>query len=246
MGMLWSDDRPRKFPVRLLIIACCFGMFLLFSQTSFASSGETGCQHVKYEKVIVVGDSLADGIFGGMSRMFRDCVVFYNLTAISDGLLQTNAEDWLKRIEKQIPPNHFEQTAIFLLMGTNDLQPVRIDGRFRAPGTPDWVRTYEDKLKSFVIGLQQLPIAVHWIELPITDRDWETTRTHNLIRNLQETIVADKLVYHRLNNLLTDDGRFLLHLTQTDGSKIKLRYKDRIHFTRFGYDFIASTLLSNN
>ena len=67
---------------------------------SAAQLGTTSCPNADV-RIVVLGDSLADGLWGSLYRSFARCETMevVRLTEVSDGLAKTSAKGWLERRE---------------------------------------------------------------------------------------------------------------------------------------------------
>ena len=99
--------------------------------------------------IAVLGDSLADGLWGSFFRAFAECgtVEVVRATTVSDGLAKSGAEDWLARLGAAAPD------LVVVQMGANDITNIR-DGTSRAVfGTPEWEATYGARAAALAAGL---------------------------------------------------------------------------------------------
>lgn len=225
-------------------LACV--LLMLLSPLHAKTETNDPCATSPYDHLIMVGDSLAQGILSGIGPDHRRCMKIIDLTQVSDGLLNTSPEEWVKRILGVLPRDHTKRAAVYMLIGTNDIIAMRKNRKILRPGSDEWDDAYREKLTRLMDGLGKLPAEVHWIELPITDRDRKTTMMHNRVRAMQEEAARGHIRYRHLNNHIADLDGFRFYLAREDGTKMRLRYKDRIHFTRHGYEFLATTLLQGN
>lgn len=194
-------------------------------------------------RLVVVGDSLADGLWGAFYRRYTKCkdMEVVRLTAVSDGLAKTSPEDWLDRVE-----GAQREGDIFLVqLGTNDLTNIR-DGRQRhVVGSPEWTETYTSRIAALAEGLQAKGKAVFWFGLPIVGRsdirDDLDALTAMQATALAETGVTYVDVYERSK---FGSGDYTLAAT-VDGATQKVRADDRVHFTTVGYELVAEAVLND-
>jgi hypothetical protein len=224
------------------------GMVMLFcvQTTNVAAESGNNCSSSPHDNLIMVGDSLAQGILSGIGKEHRRCMNIIDLTQVSDGLLNTSPEAWVTRISEVLPNDPAENSAVYMLIGTNDIIAMRKNRKILRPGSDEWDDAYREKLERLMVGLSKLPAEINWIELPITDRDRKTTMMHDRVRAMQEGAALGRVNYRHLNNHIADLDGFRFYLAREDGTKMRLRYKDRIHFTRHGYEFLAATLLQGH
>ena len=55
-------------------------------------------------RLVVLGDSLADGLWASFQRTFVQCdtLEVLRLTAVSDGLAKSSGEEWIARYERDL------------------------------------------------------------------------------------------------------------------------------------------------
>ena len=83
---------PKRFAAALLLLVPGFA-----SAQSTLSEMDCPAEPVR---IAVLGDSLADGLWGSFYRAFAQCgsVDVLRRSTVSDGLAGSDAEDWLSRV----------------------------------------------------------------------------------------------------------------------------------------------------
>lgn len=194
--------------------------------------------------IAVVGDSLADGIWGAIYRDFLGCetVSVLRVTAVSDGLTKSSPDEWKRRLDKAIGDAPVAD-LVLVQLGANDIKPVR-DGNGRALfGDPAWDTAYVGRASALATQLAQDAQGLIWLGLPIVgDADREADYRH--VSTLQQQTVAD-VVKAAMNVSFLDihdssmfgTGGFTQN-AEVDGATVQLRANDKVHFTERGYDMI--------
>lgn len=193
-------------------------------------------------RLVVVGDSLADGMWGAFYRRYAKCseMEVVRLTTVSDGLAKSSPDEWLNRVAARAGAND-----IFLVqLGTNDLTNIR-DGRERhVHGSETWADAYSQRMNALARGLLNRGAAVFWYGLPIVGRNdiREDIEKLTFIQSaaLQDTGVIYIDTYEK-SQFGTGDYAIA---TTVDGKPQRVRADDRVHFTTVGYELLAEAALS--
>lgn len=234
----------RNFTRALLAIACT--AFLIEPDEAFGEervwSTPPRCPTTA-ARLVVVGDSLADGLWGAFYRRYTKCneMEVVRMTAISDGLAKSSPEEWISRVERDSLPGD-----IYLVqMGANDLTNIR-EGRERhVVGSDGWSEAYTDRIGRLAAALKTKGKAVFWFGLPVVGRsdirddlDALTAMQASAISSAGVTYVD---VYERSK---FGSGDYTLAAT-VDGATQKVRADDRVHFTTIGYELVAEAVLND-
>lgn len=79
-------------------------------------------------RIVVLGDSLADGLWGSLFRTYSRCkkVETLRLTKVSDGLAKTSDSGWLGRYAKARTKFETRESDIVVVqIGANDITTIR-------------------------------------------------------------------------------------------------------------------------
>lgn len=194
--------------------------------------------------IAVVGDSLADGIWGALYRNLMECeaVSILRVTYVSDGLTKTAAGEWTERLNEALR----ESSAVDLVLvqvGANDIQPIR-DGSSRAVfGDAAWDAAYAERSSAMARDLARNAQRVVWLGLPIVgNEDLETDYRH--VTTLQQGGVAaaaqvgSAVTFVDIHDrTMFGSGAFTKN-AEVEGDLRQLRAGDQIHFTELGYDLV--------
>lgn len=194
--------------------------------------------------IAVLGDSLAEGLWGSFYRQFaRDRGVrLINATRSSTGFHADSYDDQLDRLLERP-----QIDLLIVLTGANDRQrAVSLDGRERAPfDSPLWYAYYSQHLTHFLARTQQRGIPVLWVGLPVM-RDAPYDHGMRIISRLhQEHAERHGALFLDIAAFTADaDGAFVEHLPTGQGRKRRFRHADGVHFWEFGYDRVAGYVLT--
>jgi hypothetical protein len=192
--------------------------------------------------VIVAGDSIADGIWGGLYRkLLRD--KRYEIVRKARNSSGFVAFDWvgeLRGLEEFKRAN-----AVIFLAGTNDRQSLVRDGKPRFLfGTKEWEAAYIERVTGLMQALKENNIPLIWLSLPIARKD-EFNKDSRYLNGLFAQAAAQAGVHYiDIWAMFADkDGQYAAWLPDEEGRNRQLRDNDGIHFTPRGYEMIADTVL---
>jgi hypothetical protein len=195
--------------------------------------------------IAVIGDSLADGIWGGLYRkLYRDkrfCV--HRGAKNSVGFAASDLLDPLDRAFEAGPVD-----AVVMMIGANDRRGIyAADGKLAAAyHSPQWPAVYRARVDTFVDSVIAHSVPLVWVLLPVMrDAGWDDDcRQINGI--ISEAADGRPLVATVATRPLTldPDGKYAAYLKDAKGQQRLVRDSDGIHFTDYGYDMIAGRVLA--
>lgn len=197
-------------------------------------------------RVLVLGDSLADGLWASLNRFYTQCETMrvVRLTAVSDGLAKTSDRDWIQRyLAKAGEPKDKTKDIVVVQIGANDITFIR-NGRSRESfNTEAWNQLYHQRVSELTRILGARSAEVFWFGLPIVgNTKWEPS--YQIISQLQADAVRGSggtfIDIHQLTTFGTGD--FAMNAS-FDGRVLQMRAPDKVHFTNPGYDYVASQVL---
>lgn len=190
-------------------------------------------------RIAVLGDSLADGLWGSFYRAFADCagVDVLRRSTVSDGLAGNDAADWIARVSGDGPLD-----LVVVQIGANDIINIR-DGRTRhIVGTPEWDLAYAARAEALAGGLRGVAPDVIWMGLPIVGRT-QFEESYRAISALQAEAAAKMGVRFVDTHTPTTFGQGAFVMSaEVNGSVRQIRANDQVHFTELGYDVVAGLL----
>lgn len=210
---------------------------LLLPQPLRAAQGTLsgiGCPEAEVT-VAVLGDSLADGIWGAFWRSFSKCgsVDVIRATTVSDGLAHSGPESWLARLGGKRPD------LTVLSIGANDLVNMRAGRTRLIYGEAEWRAEYGRRARDLAAALDTVSGSVVWLGLPVVgQRDLE--QNYRTVSALQERAAAAVGVpFFDTHEATTfGQGQFVMS-APIGGAMRQLRHGDQVHFTEIGYDLVA-------
>jgi len=195
-------------------------------------------------RIAVLGDSLADGMWGSFFRAFARCalVEVARVTAVSDGLAKTAPEEWLGRFDADMPsaaaPRPVDIAVVQI--GANDVTGIRVGARRASFGADAWDALYAERAEALASGLGERTAAVFWIGLPIVGKA-RLEPDYATISAVQAEAAArggaEFLDIHALTRFGAEG--FVMNAAVDGGGVRQLRASDQVHFTELGYDLVA-------
>jgi hypothetical protein len=234
--------------MRKVLLAVSLGLAVLMTGGGHAQAqGAPACPKSQM-RIMVVGDSLADGLWASLHRIFARCgtMEVVRLTAVSDGLAKTSDQGWLQRYAAKAGARaDASGDVVIVQMGANDITAIR-NGRTRESfNTETWNALYTQRVAQMTAALKARSAGVYWFGLPVVgNTSWEPA--YQVISALQKRAVSragGKFVdIHELTKFGTGD--FAMN-ANVGGRVMQLRAPDKVHFTKPGYDYVASAVLGD-
>jgi hypothetical protein len=191
--------------------------------------------------IAVMGDSIADGIWGGMVRiLIRDRrYVLLREAKNSSGF---TTSDWQAALDAVIEK---KPDAIVALFGTNDRQSLIVRDKPRSLfRSKDWEAGYTKRTDDFMDKVTGIGIPLVWVGLPIMRDDKWNEDSLYLNALYQKEAEQRGVVFLATWDLTADkDGKYAAYGLDLKGDKRLLRANDGIHFTEPGYELIADAIL---
>jgi len=238
-----------RFRLALIRLAGTLGLALAAGlpatpPAAAATLAETECPKAPM-RLAVIGDSLADGIWGSLYRSFARCetMQILRLTEVSDGLAKSPAADWLAKYRAAGAPADSRDSDIAIVqIGANDITTIR-DGRTRVSfSAEEWDAAYTARAAELARDLKAKTAKLLWVGLPVVGKS-DLEGPYQAISGLQKAAVAKAggtfVDIHGAT--MFGSGAFAMN-GEFQGRMQQLRASDQVHFTKAGYDFVADTL----
>jgi uncharacterized protein len=195
-------------------------------------------------RVLVVGDSQAQGLAAGLQRQFRGDASWrvIDRSRIATGLCSPSRFDWPAAAAGI---GAAERGAIAVVMfGANDRPPVRLHGRIDDKLEASFAASYCAHVRAIVDGLKRSCASVIWVGHPIV-RDPVYAEDMELLNRFyaQESVETGAEWFPSWPLFVDADGNYAPYGKGIDGQTTRLRADDGVHFTGAGYDVLARALL---
>ncbi len=236
---------------RWILIAISMAWVVMISATGWAGaqagSSETppAVPSPASKTILIFGDSMADGLWGGLTRaLVRDPTVkLLRRGKNGTGLARPDVYDWPASLPTLLDTE--KPDVVILSFGLNDRQDTFADGRrqfyFR---TDAWRASYSERIQAVLTPLKERHIPTIWVGLPIM-RDAAVSKDAEYLNGLYEPAVrAAGATFFPIWEMSVDGNRdYTSHTKGPDGRMRTLRTEDGMHFSPAGYDLLAQALL---
>jgi len=187
-------------------------------------------------RVLVVGDSLADGVWSGLYRAFQEDgnMEVVNKSKPSSGFVRADSYDWTKEIDDILKDDTYQ--IVVVMFGANDNQAIKSGKEYIKPGTDAWDDLYGQRVEAFVKKLRAKGLAVYWTGLPImrSPDDSDDAEELNDIYREKSFINGAKFI-DTWSGFTDESGRYSAVGPDMSGQIRRLRDDDGVHFTPRGY-----------
>lgn len=184
--------------------------------------------------VMVIGDSIADGLAGGLEEGFADTpeIAVKRVAKANSGLVREDYFDFVKETRKALDAG--PATYAVFDVGVNDRQPF-LDARKDAPLSDEWKRRYAVRIDAMLAPFKERRIPIYWVGLAPSESNRATT-DHVAINALaKERVEAANGTYVDVwEGFVDDDGDYAEFGLKLDGQMGRLRLDDGVHFSKAG------------
>lgn len=189
---------------------------------------------------MVIGDSLADGLAGGLRRLDREHgrYLVRNEARVASGLLPLGTFDWADEIRRLL--GRERPGALVVLLGLNDCRAIPPAGWIDAVA-----RRVRQRAAALMDAARSSGVQVVWTGLPIL-RDPDLSRSAMQLNRLCREAVAENpgpAAFVDLWELSGAGGAYTAYVPNESGVMTRFREPDGIHFTAFGYEIVARHIL---
>jgi uncharacterized protein len=219
------------------------------STTATRAPGSPGGAPVKATFFVsVLGDSLGVYAAQGLSDAFADKPEISIQTSARDlsGLIRDDYFDWPKAARDMVGAKT-KIDVVVIMIGINDLQPLKEGGESFDPLTDRWRSAYAQRVENFVAPFHEANIPVLWIGLPSMQD--ERFNSQVIALNAIDREHAEKAggKYIDIWDAFADQsGQYVAFGPDVDGQNSKLRTgPNGIYFTKSGSRKLAHFLESD-
>ena len=202
-------------------------------------------------RIAFVGDSMADGLWQGVTRMIAKNACLKPLIDTQrygqngTGLTRLDKFNWPREV-LNIGKRH--KIDIFVVStGLNDRNPIlEPGGRNAQYRSPEWAEVYREKIDKMLKSATSMKSSVVWLGIPSL-RDKESDKDAKEANALYATAIKalnDPSVSYVEPWRIKPEGDdpFATYGPGEDGKLIALRTADGSHFTPAGYDLLGAYL----
>ena len=223
------------------LIATCLAPTIAFAQgTDFQRSYIEPFPRGDRYRVLVVGDSLAEGLWSGLYRSFQEDanMEVINKSKPGSGFVRIDRDDWSKTVDELLKDETYQIAVV--MFGANDNQAIKAGKEYVKPGTDEWDELYGQRVESFIKKLRAKKLAVYWVGLPIMRSPDESDEAEDLNEVYREKSFINGAKFIDTWSGFTDEsGRYSAFGPDMSGQVRRLRADDGMHFTSRGYVKLA-------
>jgi hypothetical protein len=196
------------------------------------------------KRVVVFGDSQAQGVAGGLQRVLIDDPRYkvVNRTHPGAALVHSDSE-WMAPIQGFVDKDKAQVAVV--MFGANDRLDLREDGKYIHFRTDDWREAYTKRVDRILTALTAAHLKIVWCGNPIA-RSAQYSADMVYINDIFSGEVAHfGGEFLPLWTVIADNqGQFTAYGPDRGGVTERLRNDDGIHFTAAGYELIAERVIS--
>lgn len=209
------------------------------SASQVAEDGQTP-KDANAQKVLVVGDFLADSLADGLDAIYGDNEMVTVKSRIngSSGLVRDDFYDWPKNLGPIIDE---EKPAVLVVaLGSNDRQPIELGSGTLSPRSEAWTKEYEKRIAEIAEIVKNRNIPLIWVGMPSFkfERMSEDMVFLNDLYRKGATKVSGQFV-DIWEGFVDANGSFVYSGPGVSGQQVQLRNSDGITMTEAGDDKMA-------
>jgi uncharacterized protein len=198
-------------------------------------------------RVLVVGDSFAEGVDLGLSPVLDSHYVRVITKGLhSTGLSRPDYYNWPAALQSFMAQYHPD--IVIVMLGGNDPQALRtLNGQVIPFGRGDrrWPQTYRERVGQFMDIASEGKTYVAWIGMPIMGVEAYSRNIRSLDDIYEAQAAAHpNVLYLDTWNLFADaDGHYADYLPDRSGNLHLMRASDKIHFSSDGNQRMIHALI---
>jgi uncharacterized protein len=200
---------------------------------------------VSMRRVVVFGDSQAQGIAGGLERVLIDDPRYKVLNRTHPGAALVHSQsEWLAPVENFVDKDKADIAIV--MFGANDRLDLRDEeGKYIHFRTDEWRDEYAKRVDKILTALAGGGLKIIWCGNPIA-RSPVYSADMSYINDIMSSEVAHYGgAFLPLWTVVADNqGQFTAYGPDRSGVTERLRNDDGIHFTAAGYELIAERVIS--
>jgi hypothetical protein len=184
--------------------------------------------------VAVIGDSIADGLAGGLEEGFADTpeIAVKRIVKANSGLVREDYFDFVKEAEKALASGPV--TYAVFDVGVNDRQPFN-DLRKEPLLSDEWKKRYAARIDAVLTPFKERKVPIYWMGLAASESRRATTDHIALNAIAKERVEAAGGTYVDVwEGFVDEDGVYAEVGPKLDGQIGRLRLDDGVHFSKAG------------
>ena len=209
------------------------------STTARASTGNKPPASVEKKTdartVLVIGDFMANGLAKGLvdALAANASIKVVNASSGSSGLVRDDYYDWNQNTPNLVAEHN--ASMILVMIGANDRQTIRKDGKKIDVGKEAWKPAYEERVAAFADVLAGQGVPVIWLGLaPVSKAS--LSRDYSVFNSMfrQKSELKRFKFVDVWNGFADEKGRYVARGPDINGQSRSLRGKSGLSFTKAG------------
>jgi hypothetical protein len=201
-------------------------------------------------KIAFVGDSSADGLWGGVTRVvtrdacLKDQFEALRLAKNGTGLTRPDKFDWVAEVASMAEKH--KPTIYVISLGLNDRQSVVLGGQVTALESAEYADRYRERAAAMIKTATASGAGVIWVSLAAmreAPANADALAKNRLFAAAAEGAGAGVNYVDRRKFDLVGGETFNSYGPDKSGSMIQIRQADGVHFTNAAEDMAAAELL---
>jgi hypothetical protein len=187
-------------------------------------------------RIVVLGDSLGDGLWSGLYRAFEEDtnLEIVKRSKVSTGFVRTDSYDWNAAVGDILKDETYQVAVV--MFGANDAQAIHSGKDWLKPGTDAWREVYGQRVEAFIKKLREANLAVYWVGLPVMRSPDQSDDAEIMNQIFREMAFINGAKFVETWSGFTDEaGRYSAYGPDMQGQVRRLRADDGVHFTMRGY-----------
>lgn len=186
--------------------------------------------------VIVMGDTLAEQLAGGIDEAFADRpdVAIVRKTRADTGLARSDFYDWPKAANELMASDE-KITVGVMLLGANDRQSIKEGETSQEPFSDRWKELYRQRIAAIAAAFAARKVPLVWVGAPPmqnTRLSADMITLNDMFR--QQVDLAGGTYVDIWDGFIDSDNRYTMSGPDLSGQTARLRIADGVHFTRAG------------
>jgi len=197
-------------------------------------------------QVCILGDSMMQSVARALKKKIAktEGMQAQAFTSIGSGLARMDLFDWHAKIAAAVAEQHPD--IVVILMGANDNQPMKANGKVLDIGTEAWRKEYAARIdKSIQLMLDGGAKSIIWIGLPDM-REKKLQKDVQVINTLIQTEAEkqEAVEFMETQSIFSKHpGEFSPYILADGGMPLHVRAGDGVHLNREGADMLADLVL---
>jgi hypothetical protein len=209
-----------------------------------SAATEEPIKPLDHATIAVLGDSLADGLWGGLVRQHvRD--KRYTMYRGAKNSVGFGGDDLIEMIDTAFAKGKVD--AVVMMIGANDRRGIYVGGSLVAPyKSPQWPHAYQARAQNFMDAVIKRGVPLVWVLLPVMHNEGAEADSKQINQLIRQAAVDRPAVTLLESRAITSeaDGAFAPYMKDPKGQARLVRHTDGVHFSDYGYELITTQIFA--